>query len=118
MHYEAAVSFWSDASPDGDVYTTHFGPVWHFRPRFLGARGFIEAGTSLAYISEREVNGRDLGSQGHFTTHAAIGFELGAQRHWHSALRVRHSSNAGFTSPNPGLDIVMLEFGYRFGAAP
>lgn len=111
MHYEAALSFWSDAGPDGDVYTAHLGPVWRFRPALLGSRGFLEAGTSIAYISERRVEGKDLGSRGHFTTHATLGFLLGPQRRWHAGLRVRHSSNAGLATPNPGLDIVMLELG-------
>lgn len=114
MHYEAAFSFWSNASPNKNtVYTTHFGPAWRFRPGLLGERGFIEAGTSVAYISEQRVEGDDLGSLWHFTTHATLGYELGPERRWHIGLRARHSSNAGFESPNPGLDIVMLEMGYR-----
>ncbi len=114
MHYEAALSLWTNADPDNDnVYTTHFGPAWRFRPWPLGERGFLEAGTSIAYVSEQRVAGSDLGSLWHFTTHATLGYELGAERRWHLGLRVRHSSNAGFASPNPGLDIVMLELGYQ-----
>lgn len=114
LHYEAALSLWTNAGPnDGNVYTTHFGPAWRFSPWLIGERGFLEAGTSVAYVSEQRVDGVDLGSRWHFTTHAALGYELGAQRRWHLGLRVRHSSNAGFASPNPGLDIVMMELGYR-----
>jgi hypothetical protein len=115
MHIEVAGSFWSDAGPDGDVYTTHVGPAWRYRPGLLGDRGFIEAGTSIAWVSEERVAGSDLGSKWHFTTHATLGFLLDPRKRWHAGLRVRHSSNAGFESPNPGLDIVMLEVGYRFG---
>lgn len=113
LHVEGAVSFWSDAGPDGDVYTTHLGPAWRFRPEWLGSRGFFEAGTSIAWVSERRVEGNDLGSRWHFTTHAMAGYLIGPSQRWHLGLRVRHTSNAGFGSPNPGLDIVMLEFGYR-----
>lgn len=114
MHYETALSLWTDAGPDdNNVYTTHFGPVWHFRPWLIGERGFLEAGTSVAYVSEQRVDDVDLGSRWHFTTHATLGYQLGTQRRWHLGLRVRHSSNAGFAAPNPGLDIVMLELGYR-----
>lgn len=113
MHYEAALSLWPNADPDdANVYTTHFGPAWRFRPWLLGERGFLEAGTSVAYVSEQRVDGVDLGSRWHFTTHATLGYEPGMQRRWHLGLRVRHSSNAGFASPNPGLDIVMVELGY------
>lgn len=114
LHVEWAVSFWPDAGPDDDVYTTHLGPVWRYRPDWLGSRGFIEAGTSLAWLSEERVEGKDLGSRWHFTTHATAGFLFGPSRRWHAGLRVRHTSNAGFASPNPGLDIVMLDFGYTF----
>lgn len=114
LHVEWAVSFWSDAGPDGDVYTTHLGPVWRFRPDWLGSRGFIEAGTSVAWLSEERVEGKNLGSRWHFTTHATAGFLIGPSRRWHLGLRVRHTSNAGFASPNPGLDIVMLDLGYMF----
>lgn len=113
LHVEGAVSIWSDASQDGDVYTAHLGPVWRFRPEWLGSRGFVEAGTSIAWVSEQRVEGHDLGSQWHFTTHATAGYEIGPHRRWHVGLRVRHTSNASFGAPNPGLDIVMLELGYR-----
>ncbi|MDZ7829963.1 MAG: acyloxyacyl hydrolase [Halofilum sp. (in: g-proteobacteria)] len=114
MHYEAALSGWSNAGPGGDtVYTAHFGPAWRFRPALLGSRGFIEAGTSIAHVSARRVVGKDLGSRWHFTTHATLGLDLGRDRRTHLGLRIRHSSNAGFSSPNPGLDIVMLELGFR-----
>ncbi len=114
IHYEAAFSLWSNASANKNtVYTAHFGPAWQFRPGLLGERGFIEAGTSVAYISEQRVEGDDLGSLWHFTTHATLGYRLGDERRWHLGLHVRHSSNAGFASPNPGLDIVMLEVGYQ-----
>lgn len=116
MHVEAAASFWSDAGPDGDVYTTHVGPVWRFRPGLLGRHLFIDAGTSLAWVSDESVAGSDLGSKWHFTTHATLGVLLDRRQRWHAGLRVRHTSNAGFASPNPGLDIVMLELGYRFGS--
>jgi hypothetical protein len=113
LHVESAVSVWSNAGPDGDVYTAHLGPAWRFQPEWLGSHAFLEAGTGIAWVSERRVEGSDLGSRWHFTTHATVGYEIGPRRRWHVGLRVRHTSNAGFASPNPGLDIVMLELGYR-----
>jgi len=112
LHVEAAASFWSDAGQNGDVYTAHLGPVWRFQPKWLGSRVFLEAGTSIAWVSEQRVAGSNLGSRWHFTTHAMGGYRIGPGQRWHFGLRVRHTSNAGFASPNPGLDIVMLELGY------
>ncbi len=119
IHLETAVSLWDDAKRSGGgVYTAHIGPTWSYRPTWLGDCGFFELGTSVAYVSEHELIDRDLGSRGHFTSHATVGWHLGAARRWHAGLRVRHTSNAGLGSPNPGLDIVMLELGYRWRPAP
>jgi len=114
LHFEGAVSLWDGAKRGGgDVYTAHIGPAWRYRPALLGDAGFVELGTSVAYVSDRQLADRDLGSRGHFTTHATLGWNLDALQRWHVGLRVRHTSNAGLGTPNPGLDIVMLELGYR-----
>ena len=116
LHVEAALSVWHDAAPEGDVHTAHVGPIWHHEPAVLGPRGFVEFGTSVAWISEDHVEMRDLGSQWHFTTHVSLGLRLGARERWHAALRLRHTSNAGLASPNPGFDISMFELGYTLDA--
>ncbi|MDZ7748146.1 MAG: acyloxyacyl hydrolase [Halofilum sp. (in: g-proteobacteria)] len=115
LHAEVALSAWHDAGPDGDVHSAHAGPIWHYEPGFLGPRGFVEWGTSLAWVSDERVERRDLGTRWHFTTHATLGFRLGGRGRWHVAYRIRHSSNAGLARPNPGLDITMLEIGYTPG---
>jgi len=117
VHYEVAASVWNNAARDDDnVYTAHLGPVWKYRPSLLGDRGFVEWGTSVAYVSEPQLEDRDLGGNGHFTTHAVVGWYLNGAERWHLGLRARHTSNAGLESPNPGLDIVMLELGYHFSS--
>lgn len=115
MHYEIAASFWDGAAIDGDnVYTAHGGPVWRYRPGLLGDSGFVEFGTGIAYVSEPMLEDKDLGGNAHFTTHGTVGWHLDRAERWHLGLRYRHTSNAGIESPNPGLDIVMLELGYHF----
>jgi hypothetical protein len=118
IHDEAAVSVWRGGARDGgEVWTSHVGPVWRFRPKLLGDRGFVEVGTSVAYVSERKLPDRDLGSRGHSTSHLTLGWHLGSARRWHAGLRVRHTSNAGLGSSNPGLDIVMFELAYHWAEA-
>lgn len=112
FHWEFSATTWPDAGADGgSVQTAHFGPVWHYEPAILPARGFIELGTSIARVSDRRLEDRDLGSHTHFTTHVSFGWRPRPAADWHVGLRVRHTSNAGRGDPNPGLDIVMFELG-------
>lgn len=74
---------------------------------------FLEAGISPTLIAGSRVEGHDLGGDFHFTSSAAVGTHLGARQAWSVSLRFQHLSNAGINRPNPGLNLIGLDFSYR-----
>ena len=72
----------------------------------------LDGGVSLSALSRSDFPERNLGGWFEFTDHIGL--------NWHVTesitlgLRYQHMSNAGFYRHNPGLNLLMLSFGYRF----
>ncbi len=89
-----------------------FGPVWRFQ---LGdGRFFGEYGFSPTLLSGSTFNGRELGGKFHFTSSATIGLTFGRSEQMSLAARWQHTSNGGLDDVNPGLDMLGINFSYRF----
>jgi len=116
MHYEVGVLRLPRVDRGDDLYGVHFSPAWHFAPELLAPYAFVELGIGATWLSGRHIRARDLGSRVHFVAHALLGLRPGRTSPWHAGLRIRHTSNAGLASANPGFDLIQLEIGYRFGA--
>lgn len=71
----------------------------------------LDAGTSVALLSEDQFGHLDVGGRFHFVTHGSISSQLG--RNLQAGYRFQHMSNAGIEEQNPGLDLHMLELSYR-----
>ena len=89
------------------------GPVWrlalHDRPVF------VELGISPTLIvGGSSFNGRDLGGNVHFTSSLAVGANFGRLDTASVSLRVQHTSNAGLSNTNPGMDMVGINFAFNF----
>ena len=72
---------------------------------------WLEIGSRAGVITEDHFGDDDLGGPFQFSSHAAIGVDLGRIR---VGVRFQHTSNAGVYSENDGYNIVsgMLEFGF------
>ncbi len=105
-HLELA--FGAISTPTENRAFVSLGPVWRLPipSQFL----FVELGFSPTIISGSSFNGRDLGGNFHFTSSASIGAAFGARKNISIALRVQHTSNAGLSKFNPGLDTIGLNF--------
>lgn len=88
------------------------GPVWRLPLR--ARRTFVEVGISPTLIFGSNFNGRDLGGNFHFTSSATIGTTLGESEASTLSLRIQHTSNAGLSSPNPGMDMIGVNFAFGF----
>ncbi|MCA1791267.1 MAG: acyloxyacyl hydrolase [Thioalkalivibrio sp.] len=71
-----------------------------------GARWRFEIGIKPTVLSEDRYGSRDLGGHFHFTSHLGIRYQLHPR--FSVGYRVQHISNAGISSPNPGLDLHLL----------
>ncbi len=72
----------------------------------------ISIGLNPTIISKHKFGDEDLGGPIEFTSH--IGFNLNFARHFTIGYRLQHMSNAGLYDTNPGLNMHMIELGYRF----
>ena len=112
LHYDLTLA--RIGGPRNGIEYLHLGPTWRYVPDFLWSGGFVEIGTSITRLSNDRVGERELGGRWHFTSHVTLGHAPGGSRAWYAALRLQHTSNADLRATNPGLNVAMLELGYRF----
>jgi len=72
----------------------------------------ISMGINPTIISKHKFGDEDLGGPIEFTSH--LGLNLNIDRHFTIGYRLQHMSNAVLYDANPGLNLHMIEMGYRF----
>ena len=116
LSYELSVAQLVRAGPpDDEVSVLRAGVVWRRHPAFVGDDQFLEYGVGWAVRSESLVNGNKMGGSHFLSLQVTIGRHFGPDRRRRVALRWQHTSNAGTDTPNPGINLLLLEFGVRFG---
>jgi hypothetical protein len=81
----------------------------------LGHEGIpisIEGGSGPTFISRWEFDTKDFGDPVQFTSHIGLYWDLA--KHWRLGYRFQHMSNASISESNPGLNLHVVAFGYRF----
>ena len=118
LHWELYASRWrTEPDAGGARDFTQLGLVPMLRYRF--ARGaspwFIDGGVGLSYLTARYRNRvKVFGSQWNFSDHLGLGRSFGVARQHELGLYVKHVSNAGLQTPNPGETFVQLRYAQRF----
>lgn len=72
----------------------------------------LNLGINPAFLSEDTYGEEDIGGNFHIISHATLFLKLGDS--FSLGYRIQHISNAGIESPNPGVNIQMLELSYKF----
>lgn len=72
----------------------------------------IYLGVNPTVISKHRFGDENLGGPLQFTSH--IGIDFNFNRHFAIGYRFQHMSNFVLYDPNPGLNLHMIELGYRF----
>ena len=118
LRWDLYLSEWrTAAAPGGRQHFTQAGLVPMFRYRFdRGASPwFVEGGVGLSYLSASYSNRvKEFSTQWNFSDHLGVGRNFGIDRQHELGLYVKHVSNAGIKSPNPGETFVQLRYGYNF----
>jgi hypothetical protein len=70
------------------------------------------AGINPTVISEDNIGDEELGGPLQFTSHIGLSYTI--QQRLIFGYRYQHMSNAGIYSANPGVNMHMLEIGFRF----
>ncbi len=111
-YWNLAYTWWEAGRFGSDEHSLSFSPVFVYYFNAERWQPFIEAGIGAAWFSSSRVGDRRMGSSGHFEDRFAVGVQLSERDSLR--LRVIHYSNAGFKSPNQGINSWSLVYGRRF----
>ena len=107
---------WLERGNDAASFIS-FGPSYrmYLNKSNLG-RWFAEFGSHPTYFSKSQFGGKPIGGKFFLTSYLGLGAHLDRQRKTSLLLRYQHTSNAGLSNTNPGVDILGLMVSYHFGA--
>ncbi len=107
---------WLERGSDAASFMS-FGPTYrmHLNKTNLG-RWFAEFAVHPTYFSKSQFDGKPIGGKFFFASYLGLGAYLGRQRKTSLLLRYQHTSNAGLSNTNPGIDVLGLTLNYHFGA--
>jgi hypothetical protein len=88
----------------------HIGPLLSLSYAKCPLRLTLSSGPTL--LSEDTFGSKDIGGHFHFTS--GIGLTWDVNEQWRIGYQLQHTSNSGIDSPNPGLDMHTLSFGFAF----
>ena len=108
---ELGVAYWhanGSRHPDS-VWQLSATPLlrWTWAERY-----YIEAGIGATVFSHSSFADKNLSTAFQFGDHIGIGMHLSQRSRL--SLRYSHYSNAGIKHPNPGLNILQLNYSYRY----
>ena len=116
--WDLYLSGWkADVLPGHRSQFTQIGLVPMFRYRFDAGQSpwFVEAGVGISYLSEPyQTANKSFSTRWNFSDHLGVGRSFGAERRQELGLYVKHVSNAGLRSPNPGESFLLLRYAYAF----
>lgn len=75
---------------------------------------YIEFGIGLSLLDDTQFAGKNVSTHYQFEDRIGIVTKLGKNQEHTLALRYFHYSNAGFKSPNPGLDFIAFSYSRFF----
>lgn len=102
------LAFGAFDSPDDTTAFVSFGPVWHLP--FGDGPIFVDLGFSPTLLSKSKIQDEAVGGKLHFTSSVSLGAKFGENDSMSLALRVQHTSNGSIDTPNPGIDMMGVNF--------
>lgn len=111
-YWNVGYTWWEGGSAGGAAHSVSFAPVFVYHFPAEQWRPFIEIGVGAALFSRSRVGDKMLGSTAHFEDRLGIGMQLSDADTL--TLRAIHYSNAGFKSPNQGIESWSLVYNRRF----
>ena len=111
LNAEASVAYWhADGGKAGSsVWQVTATPMLRY---WFTERWYMEGGIGPSMFVSVKFADLDLGSNFQFADQIGVGVKL-SDKH-RVSLRYSHYSNAGFKKPNPGLDLIQLNYTYLF----
>jgi len=114
IYLESSVNIWQYGAENNHQTNTvlALSPVFQYP---IGSVAnipvYLEAGIGVSLINDTHFAGKNVSTHYQFEDRFGFVADFGNTK---AALRYLHYSNAGFKSPNPGLDFISLSFARRF----
>lgn len=108
---EVGLAYWhaNSSSSASSVWQITATPMLRY---WFTDRWFAEAGIGPSVFFSVKFADRDIGSNFQFADQIGVGLRLSEKQRL--SLRYSHYSNAGVKKPNPGLDLIQLNYTYLF----
>jgi hypothetical protein len=119
-YFELLVGYWEADEGHTGVTSLHEGGLTcylrHIRSGNISTalRPYIDAGVGLHYVTEDEIEGKELGKQWLAGSNVGCGIVIGESERVDIGIRLRHLSNGGIEEINWGINHLMLRTAIRF----
>ncbi|MBQ4834842.1 acyloxyacyl hydrolase [Pseudoalteromonas luteoviolacea] len=114
MYFESSVNFWrfGDSGKYDQNFVLAVSPVIQYPIATVYNKPLsIEFGIGVALLEDTQFAGKNVSTHYQFEDRLGFVYDLGDAN---IAMRYIHYSNAGFKSPNPGLDFLSLSYSAKF----
>jgi lipid A 3-O-deacylase len=116
-YWDVSMGYMESGYDDSDLYEFSLTPVLRLQRDAEISSGFApfsELGVGGHLLTDDEIGKRELGTGFQLASHIGLGLGFGDKGRYELAYRFQHLGNAGIKSPNNGLDLHLLSFGYHF----
>ncbi|KZN65919.1 hypothetical protein N473_10145 [Pseudoalteromonas luteoviolacea CPMOR-1] len=117
LYFESSINFWEyglDNNHDSN-FVLALSPVIRYPITKLNTYPlFLEFGIGVSLLDDTQFAGKNVSTHYQFEDRLGIVMKFGENFSQSVALRYFHYSNAGFKSPNPGLDFISFSYSKFF----
>lgn len=114
VYLESSINLWQYGAENNHQTNTvlALSPVFQYPIGSVASIPlYFEAGIGVSLINDTHFAGKNVSTHYQFEDRLGLVADFGKTK---AALRYLHYSNAGFKSPNPGLDFISLSLARRF----
>lgn len=108
---EVSATFWSQ--PEAQIADMGFNPILRFEIRGTKTSFFFDFSVGPHYLTNSQLQNRNIGSCFQFGDYFGFGVGLGPDRWAEFGFRFEHYSNANLWLPNPGVNLGVLTLSVR-----
>lgn len=96
-----------------DVQALSYTPVFVYRFNGKNVEPYVLLGVGISYQTETEFLGKNMSTHFQFHDRVGLGIRFAGGAH-DLSVQAMHYSNAGIESPNPGMDMFVVSYSFRF----
>ncbi|MCF2859844.1 acyloxyacyl hydrolase [Pseudoalteromonas sp. SMS1] len=114
VYFESSINFWrfGDSGDYDQNLVLAMSPVFRYPIATYRNKPLqVEFGIGVALLEDTQFAGKNVSTHYQFEDRLGLVYDLGQAN---VAIRYIHYSNAGFKSPNPGLDFLSLSYSSKF----